>query len=113
MRVPPRDSSAASGARSFVTERDGKVRIALRVKPRASRSKILGVREGELEIAVASPPVDGAANEEVCAVVAKALGVPKSAAKIVTGATGRNKVIEVDGIEAALATTRLVGAGTD
>jgi len=35
------------------------------VKPRASKSRILGVREGMLEVALAAPPVDGEANAEL------------------------------------------------
>ena len=37
----------------------------VRVQPRAKRTTILGVLDGRLKIALASPPVDGRANEEL------------------------------------------------
>ena len=102
---PPTDPSR-QGA---ITERDGAVRISVRVKPRASRTKILGEREGALEIAVSAPPVEGAANEAVRDILAKTLAVPKSAIVIVTGASGWNKVIEASGVDRQTATRKLFG----
>ncbi len=93
-----------------ITERDGAVRFAVRVKPRSSRSKILGVRASLLEIAVTAPPVEGAANDEVCTLLGRALEVPRSAVTIVTGASGRSKLVEVSGIVAATAAKRLAEA---
>lgn len=78
-----------------ITEVDGGVRFGVYVKPRASRSKLLGVKDGVLTVALRSPPVDGAANAELIAVVAKELGVRKSDVTIVSGATGRRKVVAV------------------
>ncbi len=48
---------------------------------------------------VAAPPVDGKANEECIRFFAEAAGVPRSRVRIITGATGRNKVVEVEGME--------------
>jgi hypothetical protein len=81
-----------------LTERDGSVRLELRVKPRASRSKILGTRGGALLIAVAAPPVDGEANEAVRELLARELRIPKRAVEILVGTSGRNKIVAVDGL---------------
>lgn len=84
-----------------VTERDGVVRFGVRVQPRASRSEVAGLHGDALKVRVHAPPVDGAANEAVVTVVAEALGVPRRAVRIVTGETGRSKVVEVAGVGAA------------
>ena len=49
----------------------GELRLKVRVKPRASKSRVLGTRDGVLEVAVAAPPVDGAANEELVRTLAE------------------------------------------
>jgi uncharacterized protein YggU (UPF0235/DUF167 family) len=58
---------------------------------------------------VNAPPVEGAANEAVVEVLAKALGVAKRAVTIVRGATSRSKVVEVRGVTAAGVRARLDG----
>jgi uncharacterized protein (TIGR00251 family) len=83
-----------------VQPRGDALRFAVWVKPRAAQSRIVGLREGALEVAVAAPPVDGAANEELRKTLARALAVPKSAVSVVGGQTGRNKLVEVAGLTA-------------
>ena len=39
------------------------VELSLLVQPRASRTRVVGEHDGRLKVAVASPPVDGAAND--------------------------------------------------
>jgi len=75
--------------------------LVVRAKPRAKKSKILGYKEGELEVALAAPPVDGAANEELVRVLAEALGVPARAVSIERGASGRHKRVRIEGVDAA------------
>jgi uncharacterized protein (TIGR00251 family) len=83
-----------------VTERDSGVRFAVRVQPRASSSEICGLHGDALKVRLSSPPVDGAANEALVELLAGALGVTKRAVRIVAGASGRGKVVEVDGVRA-------------
>jgi uncharacterized protein (TIGR00251 family) len=91
-----------------LTERDGSVRLSVRVKPRASRSKLGGVSEdGALEVAVKAPPVEGAANAEVVKLVAKVLGVRRSDVAVVVGAASRNKVVDIQGLGRAEVLARL------
>ena len=75
--------------------------LTVRVKPRASKSRVVGVREGALEVAVAAPPVDGEANAELVAFLAKTFGVAKSALGLVSGESSRIKVLRVAGRSAA------------
>jgi uncharacterized protein (TIGR00251 family) len=84
-----------------VEQRAEGVRIRVRVKPRASKSRILGVREGMLEIALAAPPVDGEANSELIRALAAALGRGKSTIEIVSGAASRSKLVAIAGLTEA------------
>ncbi|MDX6611403.1 MAG: uncharacterized protein QOD75_589 [Blastocatellia bacterium] len=83
------------------TEADGVITFQVRVVPRASRSKIAGEHDGALRIRVTAPPVDGAANEEVIRLLAKALGVTRRNVEIVSGQTSKTKRIKVRGISPA------------
>ena len=56
--------------------KDGAVRFEVHAKPRAKKSKVVGERGDAVEIALAAPPVDGAANEELVRFVAKVLRSP-------------------------------------
>ncbi len=57
-----------------------------------------GEYDGALKVRLAAPPVEGAANEELVRFLARRLGVPKSAVRVVSGESGRSKVVEVDGV---------------
>ena len=103
----PRDFDALT-----ITERAGAepaVRFAVRVQPRSSRAGIDGVHGDALKIRVNAPPVDGAANEAVVEVLAKALGVAKRAVTIVSGGTSRGKVVEVKGLRGGDVRRKLAG----
>ena len=78
------------------------VSLRIRVKPRASKSRVLGERNGELEVAVSAPPVDGAANEELVRVLAEHFDVPKSSIEIARGASGRSKLVRIAVVPAKL-----------
>lgn len=73
--------------------------IDIRVIPRAGRSGIAGLRAGAILVRLAAAPVDGAANDELIAVLAKALAVPKKSIEIVSGATSRSKRVRVPGYD--------------
>jgi uncharacterized protein len=94
-----------------VEQRGSALRIRVRVKPRASKSRIVGVKDGILEVAVAAPPVDGEANSELIKTLASALGCGKSAIEIVTGAGSRSKLVLVVGLTLAELFARLSPTG--
>ncbi len=77
------------------------VRLRVRLTPRGGADRVDGVIEGVLRVRVAAAPVDGAANEALCRLLARDLGVPRGAVRIAYGAAGRTKVVEVDGVDAA------------
>jgi uncharacterized protein len=68
--------------------------LAVRVTPRASADRI-AAEGGQVRAWVTAPPDKGKANEAVIALVAKALGVPKSAVEMVRGQTGREKMLRI------------------
>lgn len=78
------------------------------IQPRANRTEVAGRHGSDLKIRVAAPPVDQAANEALLAFVAHKLGVRRRDVRLVAGATGRRKVLEIDGVTAAEAQARLV-----
>jgi uncharacterized protein (TIGR00251 family) len=51
-----------------------------------------------LKVRLTAPPVDGAANEALVALLAERLGIPKRAIQIVRGATSRQKTVEITGM---------------
>ena len=82
-----------------VQARGGAVRFAVHVQPRAKRTEVAGVHGDALRVRLNAPPVDGAANEELIGFLARSLGVPQRAVRIVTGITARAKVVEIEGVE--------------
>jgi uncharacterized protein (TIGR00251 family) len=73
--------------------------LRVRLQPRAGRTEVVGEREGVVVIRVAAPPVDGRANEALCAFIAERAGVPKRSVSVVAGERSRDKVVRVDGVE--------------
>ena len=86
--------------------RDGAV-IAVRVIPRATKSAIVGIRDGAVLVRLSASPVDGAANAELIEVMAGALDVPKRAITIKSGEAARRKTLQIAGISAATVLTKL------
>jgi len=83
------------------------MRITVRVIPRSSRSEI--VWEGEaLRVRLTAAPVAGAANEALIKLLAARLDLPRSALRIIQGASGRQKVLEIEGITKAEVIKKLV-----
>ena len=95
-----------------ISVRSGAVRFLVRVQPRSSRNAVDGVHGDALKIRLTAPPVEGAANDALVALLADELGVPRRSIRIVSGETGRNKLVEVDGI-AAEAVERLASRAGD
>ncbi|WP_116113295.1 DUF167 domain-containing protein [Austwickia chelonae] len=80
------------------------MRLVLRVRPGASRTRVGGSYEApdgpQLCVAVNARAVDGQATEAALKAVAEALGVRPRQVNLVSGATSRSKVVEVDASQA-------------
>jgi uncharacterized protein (TIGR00251 family) len=82
-------------------------RIVVRVQPRAHADEIAGERNGALVVRVTAPPAEGRANNAARKLLAKRLGVAPSRVSVVRGASSRDKLIEVDGMDAQALRRRL------
>jgi uncharacterized protein (TIGR00251 family) len=89
--------------------------IDVHVQPGARRDEIVGEYGGRLKIAIVAPPLDGRANAALVDVLARRLGLPRSAVRLVAGASGRAKRLRVDtgGLAAAEVVNLLVGGGNE
>jgi uncharacterized protein (TIGR00251 family) len=84
-------------------------RIRVRLTPRAGRDEIAGWQGGALRVRVTAPPVEGRANAALAAVLASALGLPKSRVGVIAGARGRDKTVAIEGLSQDEALRRLGG----
>jgi uncharacterized protein (TIGR00251 family) len=73
------------------------MRITIRVIPRSKRNNIEWTSDG-LRVHLTTPPVEGAANDALLALLAQRLGISKRNISLVHGATSRQKIIELSGI---------------
>jgi uncharacterized protein (TIGR00251 family) len=82
-------------------------RLRLRVSPGAGRTAIVG-RHGEAwTVRVSAAPERGRANDAVLRLLSERLGVPPSRIALVSGRRGRDKVVELRGVDLADAERRL------
>ena len=70
--------------------------IRVKVKPSSRVSVLEESTPGVWLARLKSPPVDGKANEELIALVARRFGCRKSAVSIRSGASGRMKLIRIE-----------------
>ena len=73
------------------------MRVTIRVRPGAGRTVVGGEYDGALVVRGGARAVDGKATAAALAAVAEAFGVRAAAVTVVTGATSRTKVVDVDG----------------
>jgi uncharacterized protein len=74
-------------------------RLTVRVQPGARTSRFVGWFGEHPKLAVAAPPVGGAANDEAIRVIAAAFGVRRRDVRLVIGAASRTKHFELDGVD--------------
>ncbi len=87
----------------MITATQNGIVIDVRVMPRSGRPGVAGTRDGALLVRLHAPPVDGAANDELIEVIARALGVAKRTVTIVSGERSKQKRLAVTGITATAA----------
>jgi uncharacterized protein (TIGR00251 family) len=80
-----------------ITKNEESITFNVRVTPRSSKTEFVGMHDGALKIKLKSPPVDGAANEELIRLLSKAFNVPRSNLTIVSGQSSRTKRIQMIG----------------
>jgi uncharacterized protein (TIGR00251 family) len=85
----------------------GAALVTIRLTPRASRERLVPAAEDAYAAHVTAPPVEGAANEALCRLVARAAGVAPSRVSVVRGHRGRQKVVRVEGVDEAALRARI------
>jgi uncharacterized protein YggU (UPF0235/DUF167 family) len=97
----------------FAATRGG-VRLAVRLTPKGAPDRIVGLIEDghggwALKAAVAAAPVDGKANAALITLLARHFGLKQRDLAVISGSTGRSKIIELVGDPATL--TPILTAG--
>jgi uncharacterized protein (TIGR00251 family) len=83
-------------------------RITVHVVPRARATAIAGRHGDAVKIRLVSPPVEGAANDELVRFLAGRLGISRSAVTVVAGHRTRRKIVAIEGMESASVLTSLL-----
>ncbi len=81
--------------------------LKIRAAPGASRERIVGVHGDALKVAVQAPPEKGKANAALCQMLARALGVPVGAVRVVSGEGSRDKRVLLVGVDKQAVLDRL------
>ena len=89
----------------------------MRLTPRGGRDAVDGWAvdaDGRrlLKARVAAPPVEGEANAALIRLIAKTLGLPRSAVSIASGEGARVKILRIEGIDEAEMTRKLAASQT-
>jgi uncharacterized protein (TIGR00251 family) len=85
------------------------VRFAVRLTPRSAVERVETVVDGVLKVRVAAPAVEGAANNALIRLLAEELGIARRDVRIVAGASSRQKLVVVDGVDPAAVIARWPG----
>ena len=91
MARPKADLPPAAAIRALT---DSEGRLALKVTPGAREAGVF-IEGGRLLVKVRAKPKDGEANEAVLALLAEALGIATSRLRMLRGATGRDKLVQL------------------
>ena len=91
-----RGSAVTAGSRALSTGASSVKVIQIKVKPGARTSLLEEQSTGVWIAKLKSPPIDGKANQELVALVARHFGCSKSAVSIKSGASGRTKLVRIE-----------------
>jgi uncharacterized protein len=95
-------------------EKTGAVIMDVHVMPNAPQTQVQGLHDGALRVRLKAPPVDGKANQELVAWLARELRVPRASIELIRGETSRRKQLRVAHASVANAHwERLQGTGSE
>jgi uncharacterized protein YggU (UPF0235/DUF167 family) len=77
----------------------GRLLVPVRVVPRAAHVSVR-LEAGEVAIHLTAPPVDGAANDALIALLAARLHTPRHAIAVARGGRARHKLVAIEGLDA-------------
>jgi uncharacterized protein (TIGR00251 family) len=94
--------------RDFIRSTKDGVHVQLRVSPGAKSTAIKGLYgECAIKLSVAAPPTEGRANAEAERYLARLLRISRSEVSVVKGASSRDKLVFIRGVEPDEIKTRL------
>jgi len=85
----------------------GRPALKLVVRPKAGKTRIVGLHDGRVKLAVASPPVDGKANLEVISFLCGFFDLKKQEVVIVAGEKSRKKTCLLGDLDEVAIRSRL------
>jgi uncharacterized protein len=85
-------------------------RVHVRVSPGAKRAVVVGPHGDGWKIRVVAPAESGRANEAVLQLLSETLSVPRDAVTLVSGQSGRDKIVELEGLGPSQIERRLSSA---
>jgi uncharacterized protein YggU (UPF0235/DUF167 family) len=85
-------------------------RVSVRVQPNAKKTGLAAAGEGAFRLSVREPAAEGRANQACLRALAAYLDVPRPRVTLIAGATSRNKVFEIAGLEKDEVERRLLAA---
>ncbi len=85
------------------------VRFAVRLTPRSAVERVEDVADGVLKVRVMAPAVEGGANNALIRLLADELGIARRDVRIVAGASSRQKLVVVEGVDRAAIVARWPG----
>ncbi len=91
--------SEQEGPPAFLRGQGKSLQVPVRVLPRSSRNALSCEADG-LRVHLTAPPVEGAANAALMALLAERLHIPKRQVSVVRGATARQKLLAIEGLSA-------------
>jgi uncharacterized protein (TIGR00251 family) len=75
------------------------VRFAVRVTPRSAVERVEEPVDGVLRVRIMAPAVEGAANASLIRLLADELGIARRDVRIVAGASSRQKLVVIEGVD--------------
>jgi len=77
------------------TENTGAVLVHVHVMPNAPKTQVQGLHDGALRVRLKAPPVEGKANLELVAWLARELELPRACIELIRGESSRRKQLRV------------------
>ena len=81
--------------------------LELKIIPNAPRNEIVGWLGEALKVKVHAPALEGRANDELLEFLAGKLNIHRRTVTLLRGDKSRQKVVQIDGLDAAIVKTRL------
>ncbi len=80
-----------------IIEKNNRIIVKVLLQPRSSRDEVVAQQGDCLKIRITAPPVENRANQRVCELIAKLVGVAKREVEIIGGHTSRVKQVQITG----------------